>query len=144
MATVYLRDFPEDLHRKTKAEAALEGISLKALIIKALEEYLKKKKNQKVDDNMANIIEFPKCELTGEERKQLEEFMENEQKDIQDTSCNSSDELFGEISVLLEYFRKFMDVVEDPDSEINPDYDFSLSLLVCRFQRAGLKRLEGC
>ncbi|MGD9089535.1 MAG: hypothetical protein PVI38_13620, partial [Desulfobacterales bacterium] len=44
MATVYLRDFPEDLHRIVKSEAALEGITLKAIIIKALEEYLKKKK----------------------------------------------------------------------------------------------------
>ena len=44
MATVYLRDFPESLHRKAKSEAALMGISLKAFIIKALEEYLKKKK----------------------------------------------------------------------------------------------------
>jgi predicted HicB family RNase H-like nuclease len=43
VATIYLRDFPESLHRKSKAEAALEGISLKAFIIKALEEYLKKK-----------------------------------------------------------------------------------------------------
>jgi predicted HicB family RNase H-like nuclease len=46
MATVYLRDFPEDLHRKAKAEAALEGISLKALFIKAVEDYLKKKKRR--------------------------------------------------------------------------------------------------
>ena len=44
MATVYLRDFPQDLHRKAKAEAALMGISLKELIIRALTEYLKKKK----------------------------------------------------------------------------------------------------
>jgi len=43
MATVYLRDFPQDLHRKAKAEAALMGISLKELIIRALTEYLKKK-----------------------------------------------------------------------------------------------------
>ena len=46
MATVYLRDFPEDLHRKAKAEAALMGISLKELIIRALTEYLKKPKNK--------------------------------------------------------------------------------------------------
>ena len=46
MATIYLRDFPEDLHRKAKAEAALEGISMKAFIIKALEEYLKTKKGK--------------------------------------------------------------------------------------------------
>ena len=44
MADMNLRDIPEELHRKAKAEAALEGISLKALVIKALEEYLKKKK----------------------------------------------------------------------------------------------------
>lgn len=43
MATVYLRDFPQDLHRKAKSEAALMGISLKDLIIRALTEYLKKK-----------------------------------------------------------------------------------------------------
>lgn len=46
MATVFIRDFPEDLHRTAKSEAALEGITLKALIIKALEEYLKKKKSR--------------------------------------------------------------------------------------------------
>jgi predicted HicB family RNase H-like nuclease len=46
VATIYLRDFPEDLHRKAKSEAALEGISLKAFIIKALEEYLKNKKRK--------------------------------------------------------------------------------------------------
>ena len=50
MATVYLRDFPESLHRKAKSEAALMGISLKAFIIKALEEYLKKK-NQESDNS---------------------------------------------------------------------------------------------
>ncbi len=46
MATIYLRDFPEELHRKAKAEAALMGISLKELIIRALTEYLKKKKGR--------------------------------------------------------------------------------------------------
>jgi len=44
MAFLNIKDFPDDLHRKVKSEAALEGISLKALIIKALEEYLKQKK----------------------------------------------------------------------------------------------------
>jgi predicted HicB family RNase H-like nuclease len=49
MATVNLRDFPETLHREAKAKAALEGISLKDLIIKALSEYLvrAKKKGRK-------------------------------------------------------------------------------------------------
>jgi len=44
MAFLNIKDFPDDLHRKAKSEAALEGISLKALMIRALEEYLKKKK----------------------------------------------------------------------------------------------------
>ena len=39
-----VKDFPEDLHRKAKAEAALMGISLKELIIRAITEYLKKSK----------------------------------------------------------------------------------------------------
>jgi len=39
-----IKDFPNDLHRKAKAEAALMGISMKAFIIKAIEEYLKKSK----------------------------------------------------------------------------------------------------
>lgn len=47
MATVYLRDFPEDLHRKAKSEAALMGISMKELIIRAITEYLKSKKERK-------------------------------------------------------------------------------------------------
>ncbi|MDH3554216.1 MAG: 3-hydroxyacyl-CoA dehydrogenase [Deltaproteobacteria bacterium] len=39
--TIIIKNFPEDLHRKAKAKAALEGITLKALIIKLLETYLK-------------------------------------------------------------------------------------------------------
>ncbi len=46
MATVYLRGFPEDLHRKAKAEAALMGISFKEFIIRAMTEYLKEKKKR--------------------------------------------------------------------------------------------------
>ena len=44
MSTVFLRDFPEDLHRKAKSEAALMGISLKELIIRAITEFLEKRK----------------------------------------------------------------------------------------------------
>ncbi len=44
MRTINIKDFPEDLHRKAKAEAALMGISLKELIIRAITEYLKKKR----------------------------------------------------------------------------------------------------
>ena len=46
MTFINIKDFPDELHRKAKAAAALEGISLKALIIKAIEEYLKKKKRR--------------------------------------------------------------------------------------------------
>ncbi|MBW2581889.1 MAG: 3-hydroxyacyl-CoA dehydrogenase [Deltaproteobacteria bacterium] len=38
--TIIIKNFPEDLHRRAKAKAALEGITLKALIIKLLETYL--------------------------------------------------------------------------------------------------------
>ena len=43
MATIYLRDFEEKLHRRAKVKAAQEGITLKELIKRALIEYLKKK-----------------------------------------------------------------------------------------------------
>ena len=44
MAILNIKDFPEDLHRKAKAEAALMGISMKEFIIRAITEYLKKKR----------------------------------------------------------------------------------------------------
>jgi hypothetical protein len=46
MAILNIKNFPDDVHRKAKAEAALMGISLKAFIIKAIEEYLKKKERR--------------------------------------------------------------------------------------------------
>jgi predicted HicB family RNase H-like nuclease len=42
MKIVTLKDFPEDLHRKAKSKAALMGISLRELIIRAITEYIKK------------------------------------------------------------------------------------------------------
>jgi len=47
VATVYIRDFPQDLHREAKIQAAVEGVTLKDLIIKALTEYLKKHKKRR-------------------------------------------------------------------------------------------------
>lgn len=47
MATLNIKDFPDDLHRQTKIQAAVEGVSMKDLIIKALEEYFKKQKGGK-------------------------------------------------------------------------------------------------
>ena len=41
-----IRPFPEELHRKAKATAALEGITLKGLILKALAEYIEKQAKQ--------------------------------------------------------------------------------------------------
>jgi hypothetical protein len=40
MVSVNLRDFPEDLHHKAKIQAAVERVTLKDLIVKALTEYL--------------------------------------------------------------------------------------------------------
>lgn len=41
MATAYtIRGFPEDLHKRAKSTAALEGISLRELILKSLRVYV--------------------------------------------------------------------------------------------------------
>jgi len=39
---IMLRNVEEALHRRAKMQAASEGISLQALVIKAIEEYLKR------------------------------------------------------------------------------------------------------
>ena len=44
MAILNIKDFPDELHRKAKSEAALMGISLKEFIIRAMTEYIEKKK----------------------------------------------------------------------------------------------------
>ena len=44
---VNIADFPEDLHKRAKIQAAVEGTSLKAIVIKALEEYLKRAEKKK-------------------------------------------------------------------------------------------------
>ena len=41
-----IRPFPEELHRKAKAMAALKGITLKELILSALSEYVEKQQKQ--------------------------------------------------------------------------------------------------
>ena len=43
MAVINLRGFPDILHREAKSKAALEGITLRELIIRAVMEYVKKK-----------------------------------------------------------------------------------------------------
>ena len=41
---INIRDFPKDLHRKVKAQAALMDISIREFFIRATAEYLKKQK----------------------------------------------------------------------------------------------------
>jgi len=84
---------------------------------------------------MTNVIEFPKGELTPEERENLKDFIQQELKDFQDTDCHAPGEIQEEILILFEYFRKFMDVLEEPDTKINPDLDFGLFLLQGRIQK---------
>lgn len=84
---------------------------------------------------MGKIIEFPKDELTPSDRKRLEEFLQEELEDIQDTSCRSYEELQDQFMVLAEYFRKFIAVVENPHSKISHDLDFSLYLLEGRIRK---------
>ena len=49
MEALYVRNFPDDLHKKARLRAVEENLTLRELIIKALEEYLKapKKKGRK-------------------------------------------------------------------------------------------------
>jgi predicted HicB family RNase H-like nuclease len=42
MATLYVRDVPKDLHSRVKIQAIKEGMTLQALVLKALEEYLER------------------------------------------------------------------------------------------------------
>ena len=41
---IVIKDFPVPLDRRAKSQAALEGITFKALVIKVLEQYLEKVK----------------------------------------------------------------------------------------------------
>lgn len=40
MPTLILKDIPGELHKAAKVRAAQEGVTLKALILRAVEEYL--------------------------------------------------------------------------------------------------------
>ena len=41
-----IKDFPDDLHREAKIQAAILAISLKELIIQAVRDFLKKQKER--------------------------------------------------------------------------------------------------
>jgi predicted HicB family RNase H-like nuclease len=43
VSNINVRNVPEDLHRQAKAQAALQGITMQELVIRAVREYLKKK-----------------------------------------------------------------------------------------------------
>lgn len=47
MATINLRGFPDDLHRTLKVEAAKRGTSVKALLIQAAREWLKRERERR-------------------------------------------------------------------------------------------------
>jgi hypothetical protein len=47
MAMIYLKEFPDDLHHRTKVQAAVEKTTMKDLIIRSLEEYLAKQASQR-------------------------------------------------------------------------------------------------
>ncbi len=40
MPTLILKDIPAEIHKAAKVRAAQEGVTLKSLILKALQEYL--------------------------------------------------------------------------------------------------------
>ncbi len=48
MATINMRDFPDDLHRALKIRAAETGTTIKALLIRFSQEGLEKDKKKKV------------------------------------------------------------------------------------------------
>ena len=41
-----IREFPDDLHRQIKIQAAIDGVTLRDLVFKALREYLKRPKKK--------------------------------------------------------------------------------------------------
>jgi len=43
---LFIREFPDDLHREMKIQAAVESNSMKELVIQAVKDYLKKKKKR--------------------------------------------------------------------------------------------------
>jgi len=84
---------------------------------------------------MAEIIGFPKGELTPREQERLKEFMREELADIENTACTSVNEIKDEIRVFFGYVRQFMEVFEDPETRVHPDFDFGLYLMEGRIRK---------
>ena len=47
MEALYVRNFPDDLHKRARLQAVKEDSTLRELIIKALEEYLARAKKKR-------------------------------------------------------------------------------------------------
>ena len=63
MARAYtIRDFPEALHRRAKATAALEGVTLKELILIALAEYVESKQGDRTQSKPTLEELLQRCE----------------------------------------------------------------------------------
>jgi hypothetical protein len=52
LPTVYLRDFPEGLHHRSKVRAAIDRTTLKDLVVNALERYLTDEKPESPNDRI--------------------------------------------------------------------------------------------
>ncbi len=46
MKTLIIKDFPDEVHREMKIQAAVESITMKDLVIQAVKDYLKKRKKK--------------------------------------------------------------------------------------------------
>ncbi len=53
LPTVYLRSFPEDLHHRSKIRAAVDRITLKDLVVSALEKYMAGEETESVREQIA-------------------------------------------------------------------------------------------
>ena len=62
MGTLNLKSFPDELHRQAKSRAALEGISLRDLVLRAVTSYLESPITLDVQEVIVNRKEVPEGE----------------------------------------------------------------------------------
>jgi hypothetical protein len=65
MGTLNLKDFPKELHRQAKSRAALEGITLRELVMQAVSQYLA----SPITLDVKEVIVKEKEPETGRKRK---------------------------------------------------------------------------
>ena len=75
MATIYLREFPEELHHQAKIQAAVEKLHLKDLFAKALTEYLKRAGAPVMgaEHDVADYLRANKAQKFAEELKEADQ-----------------------------------------------------------------------